>query len=95
MEDNARPRIVAVTSGKGGVGKTNLAANLAVSLRMFGVNVLLMDADVGLGNVDILLGLDVRYDLRDVLLHGRPLAHAIIDGPRGLKILPERPAWKR
>jgi flagellar biosynthesis protein FlhG len=88
MADIKRPRVIAVTSGKGGVGKTNLAVNLAVSLRMFGVNVLLLDADVGLGNVDVLLGLDVRYDLRDVLLHGRPLDHAIVDGPRGLKILP-------
>lgn len=84
----ATPRIVAVTSGKGGVGKTNLAANLAVSLRLFGVKVLLLDADVGLGNVDVLFGLDVGCDLRDVMLHDRPLEDAVMDGPRGVKILP-------
>ena len=87
-ETQTKPRIVAVTSGKGGVGKTNLAANLAVSLRLFGVKVLLLDADVGLGNVDVLLGLDVRCDLRDVLLHDRPLEHAVVEGPRGIRILP-------
>ncbi len=83
-----KPRLMAVTSGKGGVGKTNLAVNLALCLRLLGAKVLLLDADVGLGNVDVLLGLEVRYDLRDVLLHGRPLEHTVLDGPRGLKILP-------
>ena len=83
-----RPRIVAVSSGKGGVGKTNMAVNLSLSLRLLGAQVLLLDADVGLGNVDVLLGLEVRHDLRDVLLHGRPLAQTVVDGPRGLKILP-------
>ncbi|MHC4480811.1 MAG: AAA family ATPase, partial [Planctomycetota bacterium] len=87
-EPRARPRVLAVTSGKGGVGKTNLAVNLALSLRLFDVKVLLLDADMGLGNVDILLGLDVRATLRDALLGGRPLEHIVVDGPRGLKILP-------
>jgi flagellar biosynthesis protein FlhG len=83
-----RPRLVAVTSGQGGVGKTNVAVNLAISLRLLGAKVLLLDADVGLGNVDVLLGLEVSHDLRDVLLHGRPLEQTVLEGPRGLKILP-------
>ncbi len=83
-----KPRLVAVTSGKGGVGKTNVAVNLALCLRLLGGKVLLLDADVGLGNVDVLLGLDVRHDLRDVLLHGRTLEQTVLDGPRGLKIMP-------
>jgi flagellar biosynthesis protein FlhG len=83
-----RPRCLAVTSGKGGVGKTSMAVNLALCLRMLGAKVLLLDADVGLGSVDVLLDLHVCYDLRDVLLHGRPLEQTIVDGPRGLKILP-------
>jgi flagellar biosynthesis protein FlhG len=87
-EPEHNPRVLAVTSGKGGVGKTNLAVNLALSLRLFDVNVLLLDADMGLGNVDVLLGLDVRPNLRDVVLGGRPLEHIVVDGPRGLKILP-------
>jgi flagellar biosynthesis protein FlhG len=70
------------------VGKTNLAVNLALSLRLFDVKVLLLDADMGLGNVDILLGLEAGLNLRDAVLGGRPLDHVVVDGPRGLKILP-------
>lgn len=80
--------MIAITSGKGGTGKTNVAVNLALSLRLLGVQVLLLDADMGLGNVDVLLGLRVRHDLRDVLLHGKKLEEVIVEGPRGLKILP-------
>ncbi len=83
-----KTRLMAVTSGKGGVGKTNVAVNLALCLRLLGAKVLLLDADVGLGNVDVLLDLDVRHDLRDVLLHGRTLQQTVVDGPRGLKIMP-------
>jgi flagellar biosynthesis protein FlhG len=83
-----KPRVLAVTSGKGGVGKTNLAVNLALCLRFFGVNVLLLDADMGLGSVDVLLGLDVVHNLKDVVLKGWPLERIVIEGPRGLKILP-------
>lgn len=87
-EPAAGPHILAVTSGKGGVGKTNLAVNLAVCLRLFNVKVLLLDADMGLGNVDVLLGLDVTHSLRDVVLRGLPIERIVVDGPRGLKILP-------
>jgi len=80
--------VLAVTSGKGGVGKTNVAVNLGISLRLFGVNVLLLDADVGLGNVDVLLGLDTFHNLRDVLLEDKPIEHVVVEGPRGMKILP-------
>jgi flagellar biosynthesis protein FlhG len=83
-----RPRVIAVTSGKGGVGKTSMAVNLAVALRMFGSEVLLVDADMGLGNVDVLLGLSVECDVREVLLNGRPIEQVVVGGPRGLKILP-------
>ncbi|MFW6118987.1 MAG: MinD/ParA family protein [Planctomycetota bacterium] len=89
MTDNGTSaRVIAVTSGKGGVGKTNVAVNLAVSLRMMGKKVLLLDADVSLGNVDVLLGLSVRHDLRDVLLHDRELEQVVVEGPRGVKIMP-------
>ena len=77
-----------MASGKGGVGKTNVAVNLALSLRLFGREVLLVDADMGLANVDILLGLRPQYDLRDVILDGRPFEDVVLKGPRGLEILP-------
>jgi len=87
-EQKQGPKVIAVTSGKGGVGKTNIAVNLAVSLRLLGAGVLVLDADMGLSSVDVLLGLRVRYDLRDVLLHGRELEQVVVEGPRGVKILP-------
>jgi flagellar biosynthesis protein FlhG len=80
--------ILAVTSGKGGTGKTNFAANLALCLRMFNREVLLVDADLGLGNVDVLLGLDARHNLRDVLKEGCGVEQIVVEGPRGLKVLP-------
>jgi len=83
-----KPRVLAVTSGKGGVGKTNLAVNLALCLRLFNVNVLLLDADVGMASVDVLLGLDIRHSLRDVVLKGQPIEQVVVEGPRGLRILP-------
>ncbi|MGH7182614.1 MAG: P-loop NTPase, partial [Nitrospiraceae bacterium] len=60
-------RVITVTSGKGGVGKTNVVANLAVGLARAGKRVLVLDADLGLGNIDVLLGLVPRYTLEHVL----------------------------
>lgn len=87
-KEPGRPRVLAVTSGKGGVGKTNLAVNLALCLRLFNVNVLLLDADMGMASVDVLLGLHIQHNLRDVLLKGWPVEQVVVEGPRGLKILP-------
>ncbi len=81
-------RCVAVASGKGGVGKTSVAVNLSVALRMLGRSVLLMDADMGLGNVDVLLGLRVlSATMRDVVLGDAPLTDAVVKGPAGIEIL--------
>ncbi len=80
-------RVVAVTSGKGGVGKTNFSVNLALALVDMGQRVLLVDADLGLANVDLVLGTDSPHHLGHVL-HGRcRLAEAVHEGPRGLRIL--------
>lgn len=81
-------RVIAVTSGKGGVGKSNIVANLGLALARQGLKVLLIDADLGLGNLDILLGLTPRLTIYDVLSRHQPLAEAIVAGPEGLKILP-------
>ena len=82
------PRIVAVTSGKGGVGKTNLAVNLAVALTQAGRRVLVFDGDVGTANVDVLLGMPPRPGLADVLNGKRALEEVIAPGHFGIRVVP-------
>ncbi len=81
-------RTIAVTGGKGGVGKTSVALNLALALTRAGRRVLLLDADLGLGNVDVLLGLNPRYNLGHVIRAQRRLEEVLLEGPGGLQILP-------
>ena len=86
---NPRPvKVIAVTSGKGGVGKTNVSVNLSMALSQGGKDVLLLDADLGLANVDVLLGLRPRHTLSDVINGSRALEEIIINGPESLKIIP-------
>ena len=84
----ARSRVIAVTSGKGGVGKTNIVGNLAVSMAGMGKKVLIMDADLGLANLDIIFGLHPRYNIGDVLSGERELSEIIVEGPSGVRIIP-------
>jgi flagellar biosynthesis protein FlhG len=85
---NGHTRIVSITSGKGGVGKTNIVANLGVSFSRSGKKVLVFDADLGLGNLDILLGIAPKYNLSHVINGEKKINDIIIDGPGGIKILP-------
>ncbi|MCL4463773.1 MAG: MinD/ParA family protein [Firmicutes bacterium] len=82
------PRVITVTSGKGGVGKTNLVVNLAIALSRLGKRVAIMDADLGLANVDIILGLLPLHNLYDVVQGTKSLEDIIVSGPDGLKIIP-------
>ena len=81
-------RIITVTSGKGGVGKTNISVNLALYLAEEGYRTCLFDADMGLANVDILLGLYPELSLEDVILDKRPLKDIIIKNYMGVDIIP-------
>ncbi len=81
-------RVIAVTSGKGGVGKSNVVVNLGLALARLGQKVLLIDADLGLANLDILLGLAPRFNIKDVFNCHRSLAEVMVEGPGGIKILP-------
>lgn len=83
-----RTRIVVVTSGKGGVGKTNFALNLAISLADAGKKAILLDADMGMANVDIILGLVPKYNLFHVVRQEKELKEIIIPGPHGIQIIP-------
>lgn len=82
------PRVIAVTSGKGGVGKSNIVANLGVAMSQLGHRVLLIDADLGLANLDILLGLAPQHTIQDFFSLRQSLSQVIVPGPGGLKVLP-------
>lgn len=85
----SRPvKVIAVTGGKGGVGKTTVSANLAVALADRGREVMVLDADLGLANIDVLLGLQPRYNLSHVLTGERSLEEVIVTGPKGIRIVP-------
>lgn len=90
-----RPKIIAVTSGKGGVGKTNVAANLAVSLSELDKKVVVLDADFGLANLDVLLGLTPRYHLGHVLYGNKSLSEVMVQGPGGIQIIPASSGLQR
>jgi len=81
-------RVIAVTSGKGGVGKSNVVVNLGLALARQGLQVLLIDADLGLANLDILLGLTPRFTIQDLLSLRKTLPEVMVEGPEGIKILP-------
>ena len=81
-------KVVAVCSGKGGVGKTNVAANIAVALGAYRRNTCLLDADVSLANVDVLLGLQPRFNLSHVVTGEADLDGTMLEGPNGIRIIP-------
>ncbi len=88
MIENQSVKVIAVSSGKGGVGKTNVSVNLAAGLAKSGNSVMLMDADLGMANVDIMLGIKPKYDLHHVITGECSLEEVIFKGPMGIKIIP-------
>lgn len=88
MKEQHPVRVIAVTSGKGGVGKSNVTVNLAVTLAQSGEKVMIMDADMGLANIDVLLGLSPGLNLSHVINGECSLEETIIEGPAGIKIVP-------
>ena len=81
-------RTIVVASGKGGVGKSNLVANLALALGERGAKVVLLDGDLAQANLDLLLGLHPRFDLQHVLQGEKTLDEIVVSGPNGLKLIP-------
>lgn len=88
-EQTARSaRVIAVTSGKGGVGKTNVSVNLSVALARMGKQAMLVDGDLGLANANILLGLNSTTTIADVLARDCAMADVVQEGPSGMKLVP-------
>jgi len=81
-------KVIAVTSGKGGVGKTNVSVNLAIAMCQIGKRVMLMDADLSLANIDVLLGIQPKKNLSHVIKGDCSLDEVILQGPMGLHIVP-------
>jgi len=81
-------QVITVTGGKGGVGKTNIAANMSVALANKGKRVLVLDADLGLANMDIVLGVQAKYNLSHVINGEKTINEIMVDGPSGIKIIP-------
>ncbi len=81
-------RVLSITSGKGGVGKTNIVANVGLALARLGQRVLIFDTDLGLANIDILLGLSPQYNIGHVLSGEKRIEDVVVEGPGGMLILP-------
>lgn len=84
---NKKAKVLAITSGKGGVGKTNFAINLAISIKRLGHKVLVLDADLGLANVEILTGTNAKYTILDLILGRKSINEIIITGPEEIKLI--------
>lgn len=88
MNGNNTVKVIAVSGGKGGIGKSNVSVNLAVGLAKLGRSVMLLDADLGMANIDIMLGIQPEFDLQHVISGQCTLEEVIFNGPFGIKIIP-------
>ena len=81
-------KVYAITSGKGGVGKTFIAINLSITFARVGMRVLLIDADVGLANVDVMTGISAPHTIEDVINEEVSIFDVLVEGPENVTILP-------
>lgn len=87
IKQKSKSRVIAVTSGKGGVGKTNFTVNLALALAALEQKVLVIDADLGMANVEVILGCSAPYSILNLLEDGLNIADVVTGGPRGIKFM--------
>ncbi|MCT4618632.1 MAG: MinD/ParA family protein [Marinisporobacter sp.] len=87
MIDNDNARVITITSGKGGVGKSNFTINLALALSKLGYKVTILDADLGCANIDVILGIIPKYTLVHVMRREKTLEEVIAEGPKGIRLI--------
>lgn len=86
--DRKRTKVITITSGKGGVGKSNIAVNMSIAMVDIEKKVILLDADLGLANIDVILGIHPTYNLAHVIKGEKSISEIFCEGPKGLKIIP-------
>ncbi|MFA5575824.1 MAG: MinD/ParA family protein [Tissierellaceae bacterium] len=82
-----KAKVISISSGKGGVGKTNFALNFAISLKRLGYNIVIIDSDIGLSNVEILSGVSLNYSMSDIVFSDKSIFDIMGDGPEDVKII--------
>lgn len=87
LTDKPGSRVITITSGKGGVGKTNFTVNLGIKFSQMGLRVVIIDADLGLSNVDVVMGKMSKYNLSDVINSNKDILEILEEGPNGVKFI--------
>ncbi|NLN41706.1 MAG: MinD/ParA family protein [Clostridiales bacterium] len=87
VDNTGCARVITITSGKGGVGKTSFTINLAISLAKMGYRIVIIDGDFGLANVDLMLGISSRYGLREIITGQMSLKEVMVEGPYGIRFI--------
>lgn len=87
QRDISNARIIAVTSGKGGVGKSSVSINLALQFARMGKKVIILDADFGLANIEVMFGIIPKANLSDLMFKGKELKDILVDGPEGVQFI--------
>ncbi|MCK9443589.1 MAG: MinD/ParA family protein [Tissierellaceae bacterium] len=87
LKNENMAKVISVSSGKGGVGKTNFALNFAISLKRLGYDIVIIDSDIGLSNVEILSGVSLNYSMSDIVFSNKSIFEIMGEGPEGVKII--------